>query len=217
MDVTSMPRAYGATLPDWVFDELAAVPGALPSVEERMALVHRLAARNPLEGSGGPFAALVVNTADGEVVSAGVNLVLSSGLSAAHAEVVALSLAQLRVGTWDLGAQDAADRELVVNWRPCAQCYGATMWSGVRRLVIAGDGPELEELTGFDEGPMREDWAEQLRRRGIEVVSDVLREQAVEVFADYRRVVTERGLTVYNARGATAPASGTPSKGAVVA
>jgi len=77
----------------------------------------------------------VVNTADGEVVSAGVNLVLSSGLSAAHAEVVALSLAQLRVGTWDLGAQDAADRELVVNWRPCAQCYGATMWSGVRRLV----------------------------------------------------------------------------------
>jgi len=195
-----MPRGYGATLPDWVFDELTAVAGPLTSAEERMALVHRLAARNPVEGSGGPFAALVVNTADGEVVSAGVNLVLSSGLSAAHAEVVALSLAQLRVGTWDLGAEVAVERELVVNWRPCAQCYGATMWSGVRRLVVAGEGPELEELTGFDEGPMREDWAEQLRRRGIEVVSGVLREQALEVFADYRRMVAERGLTVYNAR-----------------
>ena len=44
--------------------------------------------------------------------------------------------------------------ELVVNWRPCVQCYGATLWSGVRRLVIAGSGPELEELTSFDEGPM---------------------------------------------------------------
>jgi tRNA(Arg) A34 adenosine deaminase TadA len=161
-----------------------------------------------VEGSGGPFAALVVNTADGEVVSAGVNLVLSSGLSAAHAEVVALSLAQLRVGTWDLGAEAAVERELVVNWRPCAQCYGATMWSGVRRLVVAGEGPELEELTGFDEGPMREDWAEQLRRRGIEVVSGVLREQALEVFADYRRLVAERGLTVYNARN-----SGDSSRG----
>jgi hypothetical protein len=32
------------------------------------------------------------------------------------------------------------------------------------------------------------------------VVSGVLREQALEVFADYRRMVTERGLTVYNAR-----------------
>jgi hypothetical protein len=47
---------------------------------------------------------------------------------------------------------------------------------------------------------MREDWAEQLRRRGIAVVSGVLREQALEVFADYRRMVAERGLTVYNAR-----------------
>jgi tRNA(Arg) A34 adenosine deaminase TadA len=205
LDVEGMPRGYGATLPDWVFDELAALPETLPGVRERMALVHRLAARNPLEGSGGPFAALVVNTADGRLVAAGVNLVLSSGLSATHAEVVALSLAQARVGTWDLGA-GAAERELVVNWRPCAQCYGATLWSGVRRLVIAGEGPELEALTGFDEGPMREDWAEQLRRRGIEVVSDVLREEALEVFAGYRRIVDERGLTVYNARGA-APAN----------
>jgi tRNA(Arg) A34 adenosine deaminase TadA len=198
-----MPRGYGAALPDWVFDELAAAPGALPTAESRMALVHRLAARNPREDSGGPFAALVVDTASGEVVSAGVNLVLSSGLSAAHAEVVALSLAQRRVGTWDLGAASAPERELVVNWRPCAQCYGATLWSGVKRLVIAGEGPELEELTGFDEGPMREDWAEQFRRRGIEVVSDVLRAEAVEVFAAYGRMAAERGLTVYNARRGT--------------
>ncbi|WP_329551009.1 hypothetical protein [Streptomyces sp. NBC_00696] len=26
-------------------------------------------------------------------------------------------------------------------------------WSGVRRLLIAGHGPEVEDLTGFDEGP----------------------------------------------------------------
>ncbi|MEV0296326.1 nucleoside deaminase [Nocardia sp. NPDC050710] len=201
LDITAMPRSYGTTLPDWVFDELEGTPAALATDDARMALVHRLAARNPREGSGGPFAALVVESGTGAVVAAGVNLVLASGLSAAHAEVVALSLAQTRVGTWDLGAQDAPDRELVVNWRPCAQCYGAALWSGVKRLVIAGEGPELEQLTGFDEGPMREDWAEQFRRRGIEVVSGVLREHALEVFAEYGRMAEDDAITVYNARG----------------
>src|SRR5690606_10739338 len=176
-------------------------PTVLPTHADRMELALRLAARNPLEGSGGPFAALVVDTATGELVSAGVNLVLSSGLSAAHAEITALSLAQTRIGDWDLGATGAPDRELVVNWRPCAQCYGAVLWSGVKRLVIAGEGPEVEHLTGFDEGPMREDWAEQLRRRGVEVVIGVRREQAVSMFAEYGRAAVERGLTVYNARG----------------
>lgn len=142
-----------------------------------------------------------MDSRSGEVVSAGVNLVLSSGLSVAHAEVTALSLAQTRVRAWDLGAADAPQRELVVNWRPCAQCYGAVLWSGVKRLVVAGEGPEVEQLTGFDEGPMREDWAAQLRRRGIEVVVGVLREQALDVFAEFGRLAVDRGLTVYNARG----------------
>ena len=35
---------------------------------------------------------------------------------------------------------------------------GAVLWSGVRELVLAGEGPELEELTGFDEGVVAPDW-----------------------------------------------------------
>ncbi|MET8649406.1 MULTISPECIES: nucleoside deaminase [Nocardia] len=202
VNTDALPRSYGATMPDWVFDELEHSPAVLDSDDQRMALVHRLAARNPREGSGGPFAALVIDSATGAIVAAGVNLVLASGLSSAHAEVVALSLAQTRVGDWDLGAVDAPDRELVVNWRPCAQCYGAVLWSGVKRLVIAGEGPELEQLTGFDEGPMREDWAEQFRGRGIRVDIGVQRDRALEVFADYGRMAADREFTVYNARGA---------------
>ena len=64
-------------------------------------------------------------------------------------------------------------------------CYGAAMWSGIKHLVIAGDGPELEQLTGFDEGPMVADWAQQFERRGIEVVRNVARDEAVAVFRNY--------------------------------
>lgn len=201
MDTSALAISYSAELPAWVHDELADVPEFLETDEDRMALVHRLADRNFREKTGGPFAALVVETETGRIVSAGVNLVLASNLSAAHAEVVALSLAQTRVGTWDLGAEGAPARELVVNWRPCAQCYGATLWSGVKRAVIAGDGPELEELTHFDEGPVRDDWQAQLEQRGLEIELNVLRDEAIEVFRAYGESIASGDSLVYNARG----------------
>lgn len=195
---SALPTRFGVQLPDWVTSELADVPDVLPTDEDRVRVVNRLAARNHREGTGGPFAALVVETGTGRVRSAGVNLVLASGLSSTHAEVVALSLAQTAHGHWDLGAPDAPALELVVNWQTCVMCYGAAMWSGVRRLLIAGHGPEVERLTGFDEGPMREDWAEQFGERGIEVVSGVLREEAVDVLRTYGE---RSDAVVYNARG----------------
>ncbi|KFE63743.1 nucleoside deaminase [Hyalangium minutum] len=186
-----------AQLPDWLVKELHTYNTPLPTAEARVRLTHTLAARNYKEGNGGPFAALVVAPATGELVSIGVNVVLSSGLSSVHAEVMALSLAQTRLGTWDLGSAGGRELELVVNWRPCTMCYGALIWSGVKHLLIAGDGPECEALTGFDEGPMPADWRAALEARGIRVSSGVLRDEAIAVFAEYGR----SGATVYNARG----------------
>ena len=194
-----MPLAtsYDASLPDWLIDDLESLPKVLPTVPERMRLVNELADRNWRAGNGGPFAAIVVDDATGELVSVGVNVVLSSGLTASHAEVTALSLAQRSLGRWDLGA-DGADLSLVVNWRPCVQCYGATMWSGVRSLVVAGEGPLLEELTGFDEGPMVRDWAAQFEQRGIRVSIGVGYDDALAVYRAYGA----SDSVVYNARGA---------------
>ena len=192
---------FSIALPPWVAAFVADVPDALASREERVALVNRLADRNWREGNGGPFAALVAESATGRIVSVGVNVVLGSGVSLAHAEVVALGMAQRARGGWDLGGAGQPEHELVVNWRPCVQCYGAAMWSGVRRLVLAGSGPELEEISTFDEGPMHPEWVAEFAARGIEVVDNVAREAAIEVFAAYRAAVDTGQVTVYNARG----------------
>jgi tRNA(Arg) A34 adenosine deaminase TadA len=202
MDMAYFSTGYSVNLPHWIGEELHGVPDIIPDRAERMALVHRLADRNWREGNGGPFAALVAETDTGRIVSVGVNVVLGSGISSAHAEVTALGTAQARVGSWDLGAEGLSPHELVVNWRPCVQCYGATMWSGVRTLVIAGSGPELEEISTFDEGPMHEQWHAQFEERGIAVVTDVLRDEAIEVFREYRAAVDADSVVVYNARGA---------------
>ena len=195
----SLNVEFGASLPAWLVEELPtlAANGPLETEAERMALANRLADQNWRAGNGGPFAAIVVDAASGALVSVGVNVVLASGLSSLHAEVMALSLAQQRLGRWDLGADDA-DLELVVNWRPCVMCYGATMWSGVRSLLIAGEGSEVDELTGFDEGPMPDDWIGEFERRGIRVSVGVGHDDAIEVF----RAFGASDAVVYNARGA---------------
>jgi len=184
------------TMPDWAVQELAQLPTHFPTLEERMAAVIRFSQLNFEHNSGGPFAAGVFERDSGKLVVIGINRVMPMNCSSAHAEIMTLSLAQKMVGAYDLGGPDQPVHQLVVNWRPCAMCYGAVIWSGVRSLVIAGSGPELEELTGFDEGPVHPDWEKELNARGIEVISNVLRAEACRVF----RAFGESGRFVYNAR-----------------
>lgn len=116
--------------------------------------------------------------------------------SPAHAEIMAIGLAQQRLGTYDLGGPGLPVHELCVSWRPCAMCFGALPWSGIRSLLIAGSGPEVEAITGFDEGPIHPNWRAELERRGISVAEGANRERAVELFREFVAL----GRTVYNSR-----------------
>jgi tRNA(Arg) A34 adenosine deaminase TadA len=185
------------SLPDWAAAELAArAPHPMNTVEERVRFTIALARTNFERDTGGPFGAAVFEEDTGRLVSVGVNRVVPLRCSSAHAELMALSLAQRIVGTHDLGGPGQPARQLVVNWCPCAMCCGAVVWSGVRSVVIAGSGPELERVTGFDEGPIHPDWAGELTRRGVRLTDGVLREESLQMFADF----ATSGRPVYNAR-----------------
>ncbi len=182
---TSQSMQFSLGLPEWAITELNRLPETLPSLEARMAAVINFSRLNFEQQTGGPFAAGVFEQDSGRLVVIGVNRVMPTNCSSAHAEVMALSLAQQLLGSYDLGGPGLPAHQLVVNWRPCAMCYGATVWSGVRSVVIAGSGPELEEITGFDEGPVHPNWQREWEQRGLEVISDVLREEALEVYRAY--------------------------------
>ena len=187
---------FTLSLPDWAVEENRRLPAVMPTLEERMAQVIRFSRLNFERNTGGPFAAGVFELETGKPVVIGVNRVTPLNCSSAHAEVMTLSMAQHLLGTYDLGGPEMPDYQLVVNWRPCVMCYGAVIWSGVRSLAIAGSGPELEEITGFDEGPMHAQWDEQLRARGVELIDGVMTDEAVAVFRDF----AASGSVVYNAR-----------------
>jgi tRNA(Arg) A34 adenosine deaminase TadA len=187
---------FTLSLPEWAVEEMKQLPPTLPTLEERMAAVIRFSRLNFERNTGGPFAAGVFERDTGRPVVIGVNRVVPHNCSSAHAEVMTLSMAQHLLGTFDLGGPGLPAHQLVVNWRPCAMCYGAVLWSGVRSLVIAGSGPELEQITGFDEGPIHPQWDQELAKRGVELVEDVLKDEAIRVFRDF----AGSGALVYNAR-----------------
>lgn len=191
MDDLHAPEIHIA-LPDWV-DEVIDARRAYASDSDRMALAVALARENVERGTGGPFGAAVFESETGRLVSAGVNLVVPMRNAMLHAEVVALMLAQRRVGSYSLRGEGLPRHELFASCEPCAMCLGATLWSGVRRLVT-GAAREDAEALGFDEGPVMDASYEYLRARGIEVVRGVRREEAREVLETY----VEGGGPVYN-------------------
>jgi tRNA(Arg) A34 adenosine deaminase TadA len=175
---------FELALPDWTDPFLAAWSEPLDSDEGRMRLVVALAAENVRQETGGPFAAAVLEEQSGRLLGAGVNRVTALGLSLAHAEMLALSLAQRVVQDWNLGARQPV--QLVTSCEPCAMCFGAIPWSGVSS-VLWGACKEDAEAAGFDEGDKPPDWAGTLEARGIRTRGGVLRSEAAAILQDYAR------------------------------
>lgn len=166
-----------------------------------MGLAVKLAKLNVEHQTGGPFGAGIFELKAGRLVAVGVNLVESSNCSLAHAEMLAIALAQRVVGRYDLGIEEGAAYELVTSTEPCAMCLGAIPWSGVRS-VVCGARDEDARRIGFDEGSKPPNWIESLESRGIRVLRDVLREEAQAVLLDYHK----RGGLIYNAGRKQSPA-----------
>lgn len=182
------------TLPDWVHDAIDSAR-VYESDEDKVALAIALSRRNIDACSGGPFGAVVFGP-DQRIVAAGVNRVLPQNCSVAHAETMACMLAQQRVQRARLN-RDADDNPigpyvLATSAQPCCQCYGATVWAGIDRLLIGARSEDVEALTEFDEGPLPADWTGELERRGIAVVRDLHRDAAREVLRAYGQSGAQR-------------------------
>lgn len=180
------------SLPDWI-GQVIDWNRRYSTDEDRMRLAIDLARENVRRGTGGPFGAAIVDSERGALVSVGVNSVVRLNNSTLHAEMVAFMLAEQRLGSFTLSGDGMAAHELVTSCEPCAMCLGATLWSGVRR-VLCGATREDALRVAFDEGPVFEQSYRYLEERGITVIRGVLREDARDVLDSYAR----QGGVIYN-------------------
>ncbi len=183
-------------LPDWAIEENKKLPAVIESIEDRMKVVIKFSRMNIDHETGGPFAAGLFEKATGKPVVIGVNRVIPLNNSSAHAEIVTLMMGQKILNAFDLGGEGMPDYQLVINAQPCAMCYGSIPWSGVRGVVIGASGEQVESITGFDEGPVHPNWQSEYQRRGIEVIENVLADEACEVL----KAFADSGAEIYNGR-----------------
>lgn len=91
---------------------------------------------------GGPFGAVIVDS-KGNVISKGHNMVLRSNDPTAHAEIMAIRNACLRLNTHDLKGYT-----LYVTCEPCPMCLSAVMWSNIDRVYYACTRKDADSI-GF--------------------------------------------------------------------
>jgi tRNA(Arg) A34 adenosine deaminase TadA len=180
------------TNPDWVRD-VVDVHRAYTDDDARVRVAIALARENVIRATGGPFGAAVFEAESGRLVGIGTNGVIRLNNSSAHAEVVALMMAEASLGSFTLRSDGMPRHELFSSCEPCAMCLGATLWSGVTRLVFAATREDATRLS-FDEGPVFPESYAYLEQRGITIERGRLRDEANAVFDLY----LERGGPIYN-------------------
>ena len=180
-----LPAQLHLTLPLWLRDKFDDSRLYVDD-DAKVALAIELARGNVENRVGGPFGAAVF-TGEGRLVSIGVNRVVPQSCSVAHAEMMAYMLAQQRLQRFRLN-EGGEKFILATSAQPCCQCYGATVWAGINELLVGARAEDVEELSGFDEGPLPADWIGELQKRGIAVRRDIRRDEARQVFVRYREL-----------------------------
>ena len=178
--------------PEWV-DSVVDWEHSYDSDEERMRLAIDVARVNVERGTGGPFGAAIFEAVSGRLVAVGMNSVVRLHNCALHGEMMAFMMAQNRVGSFTLSAPHLPVHELFTSCEPCAMCLGATLWSGVQRVVYGAAREDASKLN-FEEGPVFPESYQYLEDRGIRIVRNVLRDEARSVLEMYRA----RGGKIYN-------------------
>lgn len=187
----SIPFSLELNLPAWATDWIAHKPGIYETHQEKMALALALANKNVDEGTGGPFGAAVFEAVSGRLVAIGVNRVVEGCASIAHAEIMALLLAQQAMRSPRIN-RDAA-HVLATSAQPCAMCFGATIWAGIDEILIGARRSDVQSITGFDEGPLPAAWIKELHKRGITLKRDILRQECCASLRSY----AAKGGTLY--------------------
>jgi tRNA(Arg) A34 adenosine deaminase TadA len=181
------------TWPEWI-QETVAFGTRYETDEDRMRLAIELSRQNVLRGTGGPFGAAIFEHSTGALISVGVNSVVRLNNSALHAEMLAIMMAQHRLGSYTLAVSSSASYDLVSSCDPCAMCLGAVLWSGVCRMLTGADRDDATALS-FEEGPVFPQSYAYLQERGVAITRSVLRQEAAAVLELYRR----QGGQIYNA------------------
>ena len=130
-----------------------------------------------VEQGNEPFGAVLVK--NNEIVYVNQNQIYTQNDPTFHAE-----FGLIRRFCEETGITDLSDYTLYSSCEPCYMCCGAMVWTKLGRLVYGASDIDLCEILGA-EGSRCSKIVFEKSHANIEVVSGVLRDQALEVLKSY--------------------------------
>lgn len=144
-----------------------------------MARAIELAVENARSGRGGPFGAVIAK--DGVIIAEGVNGVTASNDPTAHAEIMAIRSACIKLGVFQLNGFD-----LYASCEPCPMCLGAIYWARPAHVYFAGTAVDASRA-GFDDSFIYREIPLPPQERKIPM-TQMMREEALEAFRIWERM-----------------------------
>ena len=138
-----------------------------------MARAIQLAIENVRSNSGGPFGAVVVK--DGAIIAEGTNRVTATNDPTAHAEVVAIREACVRLSLFELRGC-----EVFTSCEPCPMCLGAIYWARPLRVYFGSTAADAARI-GFDDSLIYSEIQQPHSERKIPMVQ-IMGAEALEAF-----------------------------------
>lgn len=181
----SLRKEITWSLPLWLKQKIRKFENmSFSSDKEKMSFVLDLTQENIKQKTGGPFGAAIFCQESQKLISMGVNQVFNQQNPCLHAETSAIQLACQKAQSFSL--RDYGRAELFSSCEPCMMCFGATLWSGVKRLVTAAQSEDATKC-GFDEGPVtKESWL-YLESQGIDIRRGLERIRAQKILEEYQK------------------------------
>lgn len=127
---------------------------------------------------GGPFGCVIVK--DGVLLAEGCNRVTSDQDPTAHAEIVAIREACLKLGVFQLDGCT-----LFSSCEPCPMCLGAIYWARPQAVYYAGTRQDAARA-GFDDAFIYEEIGREGADRSIPFTHVPIK-GAAEVFEEWKR------------------------------
>jgi len=143
-----------------------------------MARAIDLSLLNVISGEGGPFASVIVK--DGHVIAEGRNRVTMLNDPTAHAEIVAIREACMRLGSFEL-----TGCEIYSTCEPCPMCLGAIYWARPLRVYFGNTAADAAKI-GFDDASIYDELRQPMDHRRIPMIQ-LMRDEAQKAFRAWQQ------------------------------
>lgn len=142
-----------------------------------MAQAFEAARKEMTNGNGGPFGAVVIK--NGKIIGKSGNRIFAENDPTAHGEIMAI-----RDACQNINHPYLEDCIMYSTCEPCAMCFSAIFYSGIKKVYFAAYHKDADRIAGFGVDELYAELNKPLDKRKIEHI-EMEREEGIALLEEW--------------------------------